>query len=47
MDLPSGQRLAFSIIGNGYLLKPAEGAAVVDEIAAAIYRHFAGRRKAP
>lgn len=46
MDLPSGQRLAFSIIGNSHLLKSAEGAAVVDEIALAIYRHFARGRMA-
>jgi D-alanyl-D-alanine carboxypeptidase/D-alanyl-D-alanine-endopeptidase (penicillin-binding protein 4) len=44
MDLPSGQRLAFSIVGNSHLLKPAEGAAVVDEIALAIYRQYVRRR---
>lgn len=47
MDLPRGERLAFSIIGNSYLLKPAEGAAVVDRIALAIFQEFSGqpRRK--
>lgn len=43
MDLPSGERLAFSILGNNHPLKSAEGAAVVDQIALVIYRHFAGR----
>ena len=41
MDLPSGERLAFSILGNGHLLKSSEGAAVIDEIVSAIYRHYA------
>ncbi len=41
MELPSGERLAFSLIGNSYLLKPAEGAAVVDRIALAIFQRFA------
>lgn len=45
MELPSGERLAFSIMGNSYLLKPAEGAAVVDRIALAILQQFSGRRK--
>jgi len=45
MELPSGDRLAFSLIGNSYLLKPAEGAAVVDRIALAIFQQFSGRRK--
>ena len=44
MDLPSGERLAFSILGNNQPLKSAEGAAVLDRIALVIYRHFAGRR---
>ena len=44
MDLPSGERLAFSILGNNHPLKSAEGAAVLDRIALVIYRHFAGRR---
>lgn len=46
MDLPSGERLAFSIFGNGHLLKPPEGAAAIDEIVLAIYRHYAQRRMA-
>jgi D-alanyl-D-alanine carboxypeptidase/D-alanyl-D-alanine-endopeptidase (penicillin-binding protein 4) len=45
MELPSGERLAFALIGNSYLLKPAEGAAVVDRIALAIFQQFRGRRK--
>ena len=45
MDLPSGERLAFSIIGNGHLLKPAEGAVVIDEIVLVIYRQYARRGK--
>ena len=45
MELSSGERLAFSIIGNAYLLKPAEGAAVVDRIALAILQQFRGRQK--
>lgn len=44
MDLPSGERLAFSIIGNNHPMKSAEGAEIVDRIALAIYRHFVGRR---
>ncbi len=43
MDLPSGGRLAFSIIGNAHLLKSSDGAAVIDEIVVSIYRHFARR----
>jgi D-alanyl-D-alanine carboxypeptidase/D-alanyl-D-alanine-endopeptidase (penicillin-binding protein 4) len=46
MELPSGRRLAFCIMGNGYLLKPAAGATVVDRIALAILRQFSGRQKA-
>ncbi|MFB3923898.1 MAG: D-alanyl-D-alanine carboxypeptidase/D-alanyl-D-alanine-endopeptidase [Terriglobia bacterium] len=45
MDLPTGERLAFSIIGNGHLLSSFDGAAVIDEITLAIYRHFARRGK--
>ena len=45
MELPSGKRLAFAIIGNAHLLKPAEGAAVVDRIALAILQQFSGRKK--
>jgi D-alanyl-D-alanine carboxypeptidase/D-alanyl-D-alanine-endopeptidase (penicillin-binding protein 4) len=43
MDLPSGERLAFSILGNNDPLKSAQGAAVLDRIVLVIYRHFAGR----
>jgi D-alanyl-D-alanine carboxypeptidase/D-alanyl-D-alanine-endopeptidase (penicillin-binding protein 4) len=43
MDLPSGERLAFSILGNNHPVKSAQGAAVLDRIALVIYRHFAGR----
>jgi D-alanyl-D-alanine carboxypeptidase/D-alanyl-D-alanine-endopeptidase (penicillin-binding protein 4) len=42
MELPSGDRLAFALIGNSYLLKPAEGAAVVDRIALAIFQQLRG-----
>jgi D-alanyl-D-alanine carboxypeptidase/D-alanyl-D-alanine-endopeptidase (penicillin-binding protein 4) len=45
MDLPSGERLAFSILGNNQPMKSAQGAAVLDRIALAIYRHFAGRQR--
>jgi D-alanyl-D-alanine carboxypeptidase/D-alanyl-D-alanine-endopeptidase (penicillin-binding protein 4) len=45
MELPSGERLAFALIGNSYLLKPAGGAAVVDRIALAIFQQFGGERK--
>ena len=43
MDLPAGERLAFSILGNNHPLKSAQGAAVLDRIALVIYRHFAGQ----
>ncbi len=33
MDLPSGKRLAFSIVGNTYALRCRDGAAVVGHIA--------------
>jgi D-alanyl-D-alanine carboxypeptidase/D-alanyl-D-alanine-endopeptidase (penicillin-binding protein 4) len=45
MELPSGERLGFALIGNSYLLKPAEGAGVIDRIALAILQQFRGRRK--
>jgi serine-type D-Ala-D-Ala carboxypeptidase/endopeptidase (penicillin-binding protein 4) len=48
MDLPSGTRLAFSILGNDYVLHSDDGARTIDEIAVAIYDKFAGppaRRK--
>ena len=45
MDLPSGKRLAFSIIGNSHPLKGQEGAATLDQIALAVYDWFARRKK--
>jgi D-alanyl-D-alanine carboxypeptidase/D-alanyl-D-alanine-endopeptidase (penicillin-binding protein 4) len=45
MDLPSGKRLAFSIIGNSHPLKGEEGAATLDQIALAVYDWFARRKK--
>ncbi len=42
MDLPTGTRLVFSIIGNDYLLPPEEGASAIDEIGLAIFDNFAG-----
>ena len=42
MDLPSGKRLAFSIIGNDTLLDSEDGARAIDDIALAIYEKFAG-----
>jgi len=44
MDLPSGERLVFSIMGNNHLMRSSEGAAVVDRIVLAIYHHFGGGR---
>jgi len=45
MDLPSGKRLAFSIIGNSHPLKEKEGAATLDQIALAVYDWFARRKR--
>jgi D-alanyl-D-alanine carboxypeptidase/D-alanyl-D-alanine-endopeptidase (penicillin-binding protein 4) len=45
MDLPSGKRLAFSIIGNSHPLKEQEGAATLDQIALAVYDWFARRKR--
>lgn len=45
MDLPSGQRLAFSIMGNSYTLRSRDGAAVVDRIALALYDWYARRKR--
>ncbi len=47
MDLPSGQKLAFSIIGNSHPMKPNEGASALDRIAVAIYERFAVEAPAP
>lgn len=46
MDLPSGQKLAFSIIGNSHPMKPNEGASALDRIALAIYERFAAEAPA-
>jgi D-alanyl-D-alanine carboxypeptidase/D-alanyl-D-alanine-endopeptidase (penicillin-binding protein 4) len=43
MDLPSGKRLAFSIIGNSHPLEEAQAEAALDQIAAAIYDWFSRR----
>ncbi len=45
MDLPSGQRLAFSIMGNNYTLRSHDGAAVVDRVALALYDWYARRKR--
>jgi D-alanyl-D-alanine carboxypeptidase/D-alanyl-D-alanine-endopeptidase (penicillin-binding protein 4) len=45
MDLPSGRRLAFCIVGNSHPLNSVEGVAVVDRIALAIFREFSGQRR--
>ena len=47
MDLPSGERLIFSIIGNSHPLKAGEGARIVDRIAVAIYEAFEAQKKFP
>jgi len=43
MDLPSGKRLAFSIIGNSHLLKATDGARLLDQLVLAIYEWYGGR----
>jgi D-alanyl-D-alanine carboxypeptidase/D-alanyl-D-alanine-endopeptidase (penicillin-binding protein 4) len=40
MDLPSGRRLAFSIIGNSYPLEEAPAEATLDQIATTVYDWF-------
>jgi D-alanyl-D-alanine carboxypeptidase/D-alanyl-D-alanine-endopeptidase (penicillin-binding protein 4) len=45
MDLPSGKRLAFSIIGNSHPLKGQEGAATIDQIALTVYDWFSRHKK--
>jgi D-alanyl-D-alanine carboxypeptidase/D-alanyl-D-alanine-endopeptidase (penicillin-binding protein 4) len=45
MDLPSGERLAFSILGNEHPMRAYEGRRVVDRITVTIYEQFGGRRK--
>ena len=45
MQLPSGERLAFSIIGNSHPMKSAAGREIVDRITLEIFRQFAGRQR--
>ena len=45
MDLPSGRRLVFSIIGNNHPLKERQGAATVDQLTLGVYDWFARRRR--
>jgi len=40
MELPSGRRLAFSIIGNSHPLEEAQAEATLDQIAATVYDWF-------
>jgi D-alanyl-D-alanine carboxypeptidase/D-alanyl-D-alanine-endopeptidase (penicillin-binding protein 4) len=47
MDLPSGERLAFSIFGNADPESPHKGARAADQIALAIYEYYGGRKKIP
>jgi D-alanyl-D-alanine carboxypeptidase len=48
MDLPSGKRLAFSIIGNSHPLEEAPAEATLDQIATAVYDWFSrGKKLAP
>jgi D-alanyl-D-alanine carboxypeptidase/D-alanyl-D-alanine-endopeptidase (penicillin-binding protein 4) len=44
MDLPSGDRLAFSIFGNAHPASARKGARAVDQIAFALFEHFGRRR---
>jgi serine-type D-Ala-D-Ala carboxypeptidase/endopeptidase (penicillin-binding protein 4) len=44
MDLPSGQRIVFSIVGNSHALGSKEGEQVIDRIATAIYEDGAVKR---
>jgi D-alanyl-D-alanine carboxypeptidase/D-alanyl-D-alanine-endopeptidase (penicillin-binding protein 4) len=43
MDLPSGERLVFSIMGNEHPMRASQGKRVVDRITVAIYEHFSAR----
>jgi D-alanyl-D-alanine carboxypeptidase/D-alanyl-D-alanine-endopeptidase (penicillin-binding protein 4) len=45
MDLPSGKRLVFSIMGNSHPLKEQQGAATLDQIALAVYDWFSRRKR--
>ncbi len=46
MDLPSGERLVFSIMGNEHPMRAYQGKRVVDRITVAIFEHFGGHRRA-
>lgn len=45
MELPSGERLAFSIFGNADLLDARDAEKTIDAVALAIYEKYAGRAK--
>jgi D-alanyl-D-alanine carboxypeptidase/D-alanyl-D-alanine-endopeptidase (penicillin-binding protein 4) len=45
MDLPSGKRLAFSLIGNSHPLKATEGASILDRLVLTIFEWYGGRPK--
>ena len=45
MEMPSGERLAFSVMGNDHPMRASEGKRIVDRITVAIYEHFGGRRR--
>ena len=45
MELPSGKRLAFSILGNSHPLKATQGASTVDRLALTIYEWYGGWAK--
>lgn len=44
MDLPSGKRLAFSIMGNNHPLASPAGEATLDAIAVEVFKWFSKRR---
>jgi len=45
MELPSGDRLAFSILGNADLLHAREAENVIDQIAVAVYQKYARQKR--
>lgn len=45
MDMPSGERLVFSIMGNEHPMRAYQGKRIVDRITVAIFEHFGGRQK--
>ncbi len=47
MELPAGERLAFSIIGNSHPMKSAAGREIVDRIALEIFQQFSRRQGKP